>query len=377
MLMITVLAGVSLVSGGLGFLVGQASVTPLEAALVASPPEIKKIAVPVERGRLVDSFALPAELVEGGFQTSVSLMSVAPHPVVTARHARVGDELENGQVLIEIADRPIFAFHGPRPAFRDLFVGDAGKDVAQLQTSLTAIGLYDGDIDGFLGPRTAAAIRALYSVQGFARPLQSGQTPVVAEAGSESPSGQVSPSLVLPYEEYVFVPPGSTVASALPAEGETMTAATLQLLQRGQRVVAVRLTGAVAPLFASAIRYEVRVVGSQDLVGAQPSPPGTDPSATADGRSSDQALLTVAADFASTDRLEVVVTIAESGPGALLVPSAALSVKGNESFVHKAVGSTDEELIEVRLGVAFGGLVELVDPGTLEVGDLVLVPSSP
>src|SRR5680860_1214431 len=54
---------ISGLSSVVGYWAGTRSVTPLEAALSAQPPDAEPVLVPVERGQLVDRFTLPGTVL--------------------------------------------------------------------------------------------------------------------------------------------------------------------------------------------------------------------------------------------------------------------------------------------------------------------------
>ena len=60
-----------------------------------------------------------------------------------------------------INDRPLIAYQGSFPAYRDLYEGDSGADVSQLQRALVASG-YQLAITGTLDADTITALKHLY-----------------------------------------------------------------------------------------------------------------------------------------------------------------------------------------------------------------------
>ncbi len=80
--------------------------------------------------------------------------------VVTGVVLESGAEVGPGAVLYTVDLRPVTVAVGDTPAFRDLGWGMRGPDVSQLQSMLTAVGHYTGDIDGEVGARTERAICA-------------------------------------------------------------------------------------------------------------------------------------------------------------------------------------------------------------------------
>lgn len=79
---------------------------------------------------------------------------------VTGVAATVGDTLGSGAILGTVDDRPIVGMVATSPLWRDLSEGDAGTDVARLQTFLREVGLYTGPEDGKFGRTTRTAVAA-------------------------------------------------------------------------------------------------------------------------------------------------------------------------------------------------------------------------
>jgi hypothetical protein len=103
----------------------------------------------------------------------VSIDAVGPDgadSVVTDRPLKLGQSVRPGMVLIEISYRPVIALSGTVPMIRDLSVGSAGDDVAELQESLEKLGWGIYDAPGVFGPSTAAALSGLYRSVGSTVP---------------------------------------------------------------------------------------------------------------------------------------------------------------------------------------------------------------
>ena len=69
-----------------------------------------------------------------------------------------GHQLSNGSIITTINERPIIAFKGSIPAYRDLVVGARGDDVKQLQEALESLGYSIWDEEGNYGEATANAV---------------------------------------------------------------------------------------------------------------------------------------------------------------------------------------------------------------------------
>jgi peptidoglycan hydrolase-like protein with peptidoglycan-binding domain len=78
----------------------------------------------------------------------------------------VGDRVDCGDVLYRVDDEPVLLLCGPVPAYRDLAVGSAGRDVRQLNRNLHRLGYdrraavrIDPDADEFTAATQAALAR--------------------------------------------------------------------------------------------------------------------------------------------------------------------------------------------------------------------------
>ncbi|QTX03331.1 peptidoglycan-binding domain-containing protein [Agromyces archimandritae] len=119
------------------------------------------------------------ELAEGEVGSSITLNTVAEWaqtPVgtnqatgtVTAVHAEAGAAMDAGAVLYDVELRPVVIAAGAVPAFRALSQGVEGADVAQLQSMLATLGLYEGEADGVFAWETRAAVEAWQDQLGLA-----------------------------------------------------------------------------------------------------------------------------------------------------------------------------------------------------------------
>lgn len=80
--------------------------------------------------------------------------------IVTSVDFASGEAVDVGDVLFTVDLRPVVIATGDVPAFRDLQLGAAGEDVAQLQYMLARMGFLDAEPDGRFGEATLAAVRA-------------------------------------------------------------------------------------------------------------------------------------------------------------------------------------------------------------------------
>ena len=152
-----------------GWLAGRNIKSPDQAALEAEPPPASLITVEVELAELTADVISRADV---GYDEPVSLsLSGALGDrdatlVVTSAPER-GARLEEGDVAIEIAGRPVFLLAGAVPVYRDLRPQDRGPDVAQLEEALARLGHFDGEPDRLWDHATSAAVEAWYDAAGY------------------------------------------------------------------------------------------------------------------------------------------------------------------------------------------------------------------
>lgn len=161
----------ALLAAGVGFAAGWFVRSPAQVAADTAPPEPSAITAPVAEGVITDPL-----LVSGTVEPGETLDFSPPPPagvdaIVTDRPVAPGATATPGTVILEVSDRPVILLSGAVPLLRDLRLGDRGDDVARLQASLAAWGAPEPD--GILGPRTRAALRALYASAGYTAPEES------------------------------------------------------------------------------------------------------------------------------------------------------------------------------------------------------------
>jgi hypothetical protein len=156
-------------------IVGVSSIGVLATRLIRSPQQVLAdtaapppgvLTAPVEFRVLRDTVVLRGR-VGAGTSIEVTPVPAEGRAVVTGVRVGAGDEFALGGVLVEVAGRPVLALAGEVPAYRDLRPGMTGKDVAQLQESLRALGHDPGGTGGTFGPGTKQALRDFYLSLGY------------------------------------------------------------------------------------------------------------------------------------------------------------------------------------------------------------------
>lgn len=155
-------------SGALGWIVGSRITSPAEAAARAQAPTPSLITVAVDQRKL------SADIIARGaidFDDPVALtmsgtVGEAGIAQIVTKVLEAGTDLDEGDVAIEVAGRPVFLLQGELPVYRDLRPGSTGADVLQLEQALVRLGLMS-HADERWSKETGAAIQALYASAGY------------------------------------------------------------------------------------------------------------------------------------------------------------------------------------------------------------------
>lgn len=160
----------SCVIGLVAFVVGGLMRSPWEGAVLNSSAD-PAVTAQVSTREFSDTVATATGTASAGVTTDVvPIPPASGRAVVTAVHASAGSVLRPGHALADVSGRPLVALALPFDLYRDLAPGDSGPDVEALQQALADAGLSTGAVDGTFGPRTSAAIRALYAQSALASP---------------------------------------------------------------------------------------------------------------------------------------------------------------------------------------------------------------
>jgi multidrug efflux pump subunit AcrA (membrane-fusion protein) len=292
-------------------------------------------------------------------------------PYIVFNHARgtytelphVGDNVDCGQVLYRVDDKPVLLLCGPTPAYRSLAQGDRGPDVAELNANLVALGYATqtqlGPTSQVFSSATSSALEKLQSKLGEDRTgsLDLGQAVFLPASvriatvggglgGPASPGSQIAEATSKTLEVHVALDPsqqgvtkGDRVHITLPDNKSVR--GRVDRLGRVVQTPASQNTpaGATIPLYIS-LDHPQQAQG--------------------------------------LDQAPVQATITTKGvENALNVPVTAISGKSGGGFAVEVVRADGRcDLVPVKLGLfdSAGGRVQV--DGELHVGDRVVVPSS-
>jgi peptidoglycan hydrolase-like protein with peptidoglycan-binding domain len=334
--------------------------------------------------------------------------------------------VHSGQVLAEVAGRPLFVLLGAVPAYRDLRPGSEGTDVGQLQAALRDLGFADSDRAGYFGPKTKTAVVKFYSSIGFAaattggddaravraaasalasarRDLDDAQRALATAKAAGDPTAiaaaqravddanaavtqarQEHDELVattgpmVPLSELAFVAAMPARIDKLSATVGAAVTAPMIVISSGQLIVQASVTPADHEL----IKTGMAVVVTSELLGLTAE--GTVDSVgelTTDSNGRSTYPVVVMPSTALDPRLaaqdvRVSVETARTAAEVLVVPLAAVSTNAvGVTTVSKWHTDGLVSAVEVRAGLSGGGFVEVtpVGGGSLQAGDQVVV----
>ncbi|MBD8063713.1 hypothetical protein H9624_15440 [Actinomycetaceae bacterium Sa1BUA1] len=170
---IVVVAATAVASLAAGIGVSNLVISPAQRAAEAAPPEAGLITVPVEERELSTDLTLRGDaLYDDPVSVALETTDMGGPAIVTGQVPEVGDLVEAGQVIMEVAGRPVIVLPGELPVYRTLRVGSSGPDVTQLKDALHSLGLGVGNRDSdVFDAATSAAVDALYQEAGYASPV--------------------------------------------------------------------------------------------------------------------------------------------------------------------------------------------------------------
>lgn len=164
-------AGVSVLSLGLGLAVGSRLVSPADAAARTGPPKASKITVPIERRALKSQVVTRADAsFEGAVDIELEGGGDGGPAVVTGLVPKVGAKIREGEPLLEITGRPVIVLAGKLPMYRDLRPGMSGPDVEQLEKTLHRLGIDPGKRDDRYTADTSEAVEEMFDDAGYDPP---------------------------------------------------------------------------------------------------------------------------------------------------------------------------------------------------------------
>ncbi|MGZ0149890.1 peptidoglycan-binding protein [Kribbella sp. WER1] len=164
-------AGVAVVSLGIGVAAGSRISSPEDAAAKTAPPAASQITVPVAKKLLSSKVVGRGDAsFDGAVNIRVETAGLTTPPIVTGKVPTVGSTITEGKALLEITGRPVIGLAGVLPMYRTLSPGSKGPDVLQLEQTLERLGYDPGTVDDEYTLSTSAAVEKLYENAGYDAP---------------------------------------------------------------------------------------------------------------------------------------------------------------------------------------------------------------
>ncbi|WP_427887361.1 peptidoglycan-binding protein [Kribbella sp. GL6] len=164
-------AGVAVVSLGIGVAAGSRISSPEDAAAKTAPPAASQITVPVAKKLLSSKVVGRGDAsFDGAVNIRVETSGLTTPAIVTGKVPTVGSTITEGKALLEITGRPVIGLAGVLPMYRTLSPGSKGPDVLQLEQTLDRLGYNPGTVDDEYTLSTSAAVEKLYENAGYDPP---------------------------------------------------------------------------------------------------------------------------------------------------------------------------------------------------------------
>ncbi|MER6290913.1 peptidoglycan-binding protein [Streptomyces sviceus] len=390
--------------------------SPAEAAARSQAPKATVVTAPVVRQVMRNTLVFRGSFSDGrtvsATPASVAVTQPGSQPsalVVTGVFARPGQRVNAAQPLVEYDARPVFALPGAFPMYRDLTVGEEGKDVVQLQRALHSLGRTTGpDPSGTFGAGTAAAVRHMYAEMGYAPPLTTPAETVPSDTGSAarqpsdasdagtsgSREAGSEAGVTVPSSEVVFLPSLPARVVSVPVHVGDAVKGPVITLARGDMTLTGFLDPSERGLVTAGAKADIlaegtgaHATGAVASVGALVTPgTGKDNGASDDSAADaqpDSAYVPVKIEgsgswdrrFADQD-VRVTITAAATSRAVTAVPEAAVTAGADaRSTVTVVSGSGGQRVVPVTTGVSADGLVQVTPTRgyTLQAGDRVVV----
>lgn len=157
----------------IGLVAGRFVRSPAEVAAETKSPGASVITAPVETRSVATTVIVSGttQLAEA-VNVTLAAPSNGADPVITKVFASEGQTIKQGDLLAEVAGRPVFVLPGEFKMYRDISPGDTGPDVLQVQSALKQVGWAIFDADGAYGPSTQQAVSGFYRNRGYVPSLE-------------------------------------------------------------------------------------------------------------------------------------------------------------------------------------------------------------
>ena len=332
---------------------------------------------PVVRTDLTNTVQVSGAL---GFAGSYTVANQVQGAAYTALPP-AGQVVRRGHRLYEVDGSPVILLYGPRPEWRDLFLGvTPGPDVAQLDANLIAL--------GYATPATLTVSDTFTAATSFA--VQRWQAALGVTVTGVVPAGQVAyapgPLRVASLDVTLgaAAQPGVAVlaaTSARPVVTAELPVGQEYLVRRGDQV-SVTLpdgTSTVPGIITAISRVASGGSGGPGAPSPGPSPAGGSGSGGSGSGGGDTVQLTIRLAHpraaGGLDQAPVTVNIvSDRARGVLAVPVSALVALAGGGYAVQVITGGTAHLTGVHTGLFSSSLVQVTAPG-LRAGLKVEVPA--
>jgi hypothetical protein len=339
----------------------------------------------------VERRTLSAMVSQGGILTYRARSDGSPYSVINQARGTytalpaLGQVVRQGHVLYRVNDRPVVLLHGSTPAYRSLSAGASGRDVAELNADLVALGYATraqlSPKSASFGPATTTAVDKLQASLGVS---QNG-TLTLGQAVFEPTAVRVTS---LSAQIGGSAQPGQTVMQATSTTRQVQVASSASQqtsMAVGDKVSITLPNNRTTPGVVSSVATVATCPSSSGSGGSGSSSaaPGTDTCSSGTGSTTPTITVDVTpSDPAATgawDQAPVQVGITTASvPNALVVPVTALLARSGGGYAVEVVGAgASNHLVPVSLGLFDDaeGLVQ-VTASALAAGQEVVVPTT-
>nr|WP_221382951.1 hypothetical protein [Actinoplanes polyasparticus] len=404
---------VALAAGAAGWMLAAHVKSPADAAAGRQPPSASLITVLVEKRPLTARVTVQASVTYRKATPILLTGSVAPvegeqpSGQLVTRAAKPGGILHEGDVLMEINGRPVFALTGTVPMYRTLTEGSTGDDVVQVRAAMRRLQPRSGIAAS--GPMTGgvlAKVAAWYAEHGY-RAVQPTAEQVKEQRRLEKVVRTATGSELVDAKtglaefrkrtgarihsgEIVFVPRLPVRLTTVGAKtgtlvsGEVATFADVSLVVDGavaQEDAKLLKPGQTATLTSSSGRtYRAKVSALGEAVTDRAVPDekktddqGSDKPVTVPFRLTPTGGVKITGLVGQSVRADI--TVGDTGGAVLAVPVAAVFTRADgQAYLTRQSAVATVQDIPVTTGLATDGYVEVTDEGTsLRAGDRVVV----
>lgn len=328
---------------GWQYLSHEAGMDPAAAAAETADAEPTPETVELARGDLATEYDFTGHV---GFGESWRL-PLSAEGVVTASQPE-GTVVDFGDVLVEIAGKPVSLAEGAVPMYRELALAGShmkGEDVAQLQRFLLAAGFDDDgrlEVDGDFGPSTRRAVEDWQEAVGL------------------DDTGQIYPSQVVFSPTRLRISSTARVGATFEALEVTESTPTVTVDLDNSERAQLPLDGEVTVELADGTTLDGTVANHERIVAD-------------DGSTSWQAVIDVDGDIAGEETSVLVYSTVVDAFNVLIVPASALLAVAEGGFAVEVVEDGQTRVVPVEVGKVVDAQAEIT--GDVEPGDMVVVPS--